>query len=158
MTPKRKQRLILVGLMVFGCSAAVAFMVTAFRQNLELFHSPADVAAGAVEPGTRFRLGGMVVDGSVIRSKDSVNVQFDLTDTASVVTVQFDDILPDLFREGQGIVAKGQLNDKGEFIASEVLAKHDENYMPPEIAEALERAGKLPSSAATYSSKTLVDP
>lgn len=158
MTPKRKQRLILVGLMVFGCAAAVALVVTAFRQNLEHFHSPADVVAGAVEPGTRFRLGGMVVDGSVVRSTDSVNVQFQLTDTADVVTVQYDDILPDLFREGQGIVAKGQLNEAGEFIASEVLAKHDENYMPPEIAEALEKAGQMPSTAATFGSKTLVDP
>lgn len=158
MTPKRKQRLILVGLMVFGCSAAVALIVTAFRQNLELFHSPADVVAGAVEPGARFRLGGMVVEGSVIRSTDSVNVQFDLTDTANVVTVQFNDILPDLFSEGQGIVAKGQLNEDGEFIASEVLAKHDENYMPPEIAKALEKAGKMPSTAATFGSKSLVDP
>jgi len=158
MTPKRKQRLILVGLMVFGCAAAVTLAVTAFRQNLEHFHSPADVAAGAVQPGTRFRLGGMVVDGSVVRSTDSVNVQFDLTDNANVVTVQFDNILPDLFREGQGIVAKGQLNDKGEFVASEVLAKHDENYMPPEIAEALEKAGRMPSTAATFGSKTLVDP
>ena len=158
MTPKRKQRLMLVGLMVFGCAAAVALVVTAFRQNLEHFHTPADVVAGAVQPGTRFRLGGMVVDGSVVRSTDTVNVQFDLTDNANVVTVQYDDILPDLFREGQGIVAKGQLNDNGEFVASEVLAKHDENYMPPEIAEALEKAGRMPSTAATFGSKTLVDP
>ncbi len=158
MTPKRKQRLMLVGLMLFGSSAAVALIVTAFQQNLELFHSPADVVAGAVEPGTRFRIGGMVVDGSVLRSTDSVDVQFDLTDHAQVVTVKFDDILPDLFREGQGIVAKGQLNEDGQFIASEVLAKHDENYMPPEVAAALEKAGKMPSTAATFGSKTLVDP
>ena len=143
---------------MFGCASAVALVVTAFRQNLELFHSPADVVAGAVEPGTRFRLGGMVVDGSVVRSTDSVNVQFDLTDNANVVTVQFNDILPDLFSEGQGIVAKGQLNEDGEFIASEVLAKHDENYMPPEIAKALEKAGQMPSTAAKFGSKTLVDP
>lgn len=158
MTPKRKQRLILVGLLVLGCSATMALVVTAFRQNLELFHSPGDVAAGSVEPGTRFRLGGMVVDGSVVRSMDSVDVQFDLTDSVDVVTVRFDSILPDLFSEGQGIVAKGQLNEQGEFIASEVLAKHDENYMPPEIAEALEKAGQMPSTAAKFGSKTLVDP
>jgi len=158
MTPKRKQRLILVGLIVFGCSAAVALIMTAFQQNLELFHSPADVVAGAVEPGTKFRLGGMVVDESVIRSNDSVDVQFTLTDNVNEVVVKFDNILPDLFREGQGIVAKGQLNDSGEFIASEVLAKHDENYMPPEVAKALEKAGQMPSSNATYGSKTLVDP
>jgi len=158
MTPKRKQRLILVGLIVFGCSAAVALIMTAFQQNLEHFHSPADVAAGAVEPGTKFRLGGMVVDDSVIRSSDSVDVQFTLTDNVDNVIVRFDNILPDLFREGQGIVAKGQLNTSGEFIASEVLAKHDENYMPPEVAKALEKAGKMPSTAASFSSKTLVDP
>jgi len=158
MTPKRKQRLILVSLMLFGCAAAVALVITAFRQNLEHFHSPADVVAGNVEPGTRFRLGGMVVDGSVIRSNDSVRVQFDLTDSVNVVTVQFDDILPDLFSEGQGIVAKGQLSDDGDFIASEVLAKHDENYMPPEVAAALEAAGEMPSTSATFGSKTLVDP
>lgn len=158
MTPKRKQRLILVSLMLVGCSAAVGLIITAFQQNLEHFHSPADVVAGAVAPGTRFRLGGMVVDGSVVRSNDSVNVQFDLTDHRDVVTVQFDDILPDLFREGQGIVAKGQLNADGQFVASEVLAKHDENYMPPEVAAALEKAGQMPSTAATFGSKTLVDP
>ena len=103
MTPKRKQRLILVGLLVLGCSATMALVVTAFRQNLELFHSPADVVAGTVEPGKRFRLGGMVVDGSVVRSMDSVDVQFDLTDSVDVVTVRFDSILPDLFSEGQGL-------------------------------------------------------
>jgi len=158
MTPKRKQRLILVGLMVCGCAAAVALIITAFSQNLEHFHSPADVVAGNVEPGKRIRLGGMVLEGSVVRSNDSVNVQFDLTDRVNSVTVQFDDILPDLFSEGQGIVAKGAMSENGEFIASEVLAKHDENYMPPEIAEALEKAGEMPSTAATFGSKTLVDP
>ena len=87
-----------------------------------------------------------------------MDVQFTLTDNANEVVVKFDNILPDLFREGQGIVAKGQLNDSGEFIASEVLAKHDENYMPPEVAKALEKAGQMPSTAANYGSKTLVDP
>lgn len=158
MTPKRKQRLILVGLIVFGCSAAVALILTAFQKNLEHFHSPADVVAGSVQPGTKFRLGGMVVDDSLVRSNDSVDVQFALTDNIDEVVVKFDNILPDLFREGQGIVAKGQLNEDGEFIASEVLAKHDENYMPPEVAKALEKAGQMPSTAATFGSKTLVDP
>jgi len=158
MTPKRKQRLLLVGLIVFGCSAAVALILTAFQQNLEHFHSPADVVAGAVQPGTKFRLGGMVVDDSVVRSNDSVDVKFKLTDSVHEVVVKFDNILPDLFSEGQGIVAKGQLNDSGEFVASEVLAKHDENYMPPEVAKALEKAGQMPSTAATFGSKTLVDP
>jgi len=158
MTPKRKQRLLLVALMVIGCGTAVAFAVTAFRQNIMLFHSPAEVAAGAVEPGKRFRLGGMVVDGSVRREPNSLEVRFDLTDYGETVTVMFDDILPDLFSEGQGIVAMGQLSAEGEFIASEVLAKHDENYMPPEVAEALEKAGSMPGTAATFGSKTLAQP
>jgi len=158
MTPKRKQRLMLVSLILVGCIAAVSFAVFAFKQSIMLFHSPADVVAGNVAPGTPFRLGGMVVEGSVKRATDSLEVQFDLTDYGDSVTVTFDDILPDLFREGQGIVAKGELSPDGVFVASEVLAKHDENYMPPEVAEALEKAGKMPGTAATFGSKTLVDP
>ena len=158
MTPRRRQRLILVSLMLAGVGVAVAFGVNAFRQNLMLFHSPADVAAGAVEPGRAFRVGGMVVDGSVRRNDDDLAVAFDVTDNAESVTITYDGILPDLFREGQGIVAMGALDDSGVFVASEVLAKHDENYMPPEVAEALEKAGRMPGTTATYGSATLVDP
>ncbi len=155
MTPKRKQRLLLVSLMLCGVGVAVAFGVNAFRQNIMLFHSPSDVVAGMVNPGQSFRVGGMVVDGSVNRSSEDLAVTFELTDHAKTIPVSFTGILPDLFREGQGIVAMGALDDSGQFKASEVLAKHDENYMPPEVAEALERAGKMPGTAATYDSKTV---
>jgi len=156
-TPKRKQRLLLVCVMLAGVGVAVAFGVNAFRQNIMLFHSPSDVVAGAVKPGTPFRVGGMVVDGSVSRSSEDLAVSFELTDHGQSIPVSFVGILPDLFREGQGIVAMGSLNDKGTFKATEVLAKHDENYMPPEVADALERAGKMPGTAAKYGS-TLVQP
>ena len=115
------------------------------------FYSPAQVAtaleSGEVEKGQMFRLGGLVVEGSVVRDSDGITTQFDITDTADSVTVRYTGLLPDLFREGQGIVAQGKLNDKGVFVAQEVLAKHDENYMPPEVAEALKEAGaKHPES------------
>lgn len=158
MTPKRKQRLILVTVMLCGVAAAVAFGVNAFKDNIMLFHSPSDVAAGGVKPGTPFRVGGMVVDGSVERNQESLMVHFELTDYDKTIPVTFSGILPDLFREGQGIVAMGAIDAAGTFEATEVLAKHDENYMPPEVADALERAGKMPGSAATYDSKTVVEP
>jgi len=158
MTPRRRQRLILVGLMLCGVGAAVAFGLNAFRQNIMLFHSPTDIAAGAVEAGRRFRIGGMVVDGSVVRDGGDLNVRFEVTDTAEQVPVVFNGILPDLFREGQGIVAMGKLDSDGVFVADEVLAKHDENYMPPEVAEALEKAGRMPGTAANFGSKTIVSP
>lgn len=158
MTPKRKQRLVLVGLMLAGVGLAVALGLNAFKQNIMLFHAPADVVAGNVEPGRAFRIGGMVVEGSVQRNNDSLAVQFELTDHAQTVPVVFSGILPDLFREGQGIVAMGSIDESGTFSATEVLAKHDENYMPPEVAEALEKAGKMPGTAANFGSKTVVDP
>jgi len=148
----------LVSLMLLGVGAAVAFGLSAFKQNIMLFHSPADIVAGAIAPGTRFRIGGMVVDGSVERGNDDLKVRFELTDTAESVPVVYSGILPDLFSEGQGIVAMGKLDDAGVFVASEVLAKHDENYMPPEVAAALEKAGKMPKSTATWGSKTVVQP
>ena len=158
MTPKRKQRLILVGVMLGGVAVAVAFGVNAFKENIMLFHSPSDVAAGAIVPGKPFRIGGMVVEGSVQRSSEDLAVRFELTDHAQSVPVSFTGILPDLFREGQGIVALGALDAGGTFSATEVLAKHDENYMPPEVADALERAGKMPGTAANYNSKAVVEP
>jgi len=158
MTPRRRQRLILVGLMVCAAGAAVAFGLNAFRQNIMLFHSPSDVAAGTVEANRDFRIGGMVVEGSVERGGDDLDVRFALTDRAESVPVRFAGILPDLFREGQGIVAMGKLDADGTFVASEVLAKHDENYMPPEVAEALEKANQMPGSSALYGSTTVVQP
>lgn len=158
MTPKRKQRLILVTVMLCGVGAAVAFGISAFRENLMLFHSPTEVAAGVVESGRAFRLGGMVVEGSVVRDSEDLAVRFELTDYEKTIPVSFTGILPDLFREGQGIVALGKLDESGLFMANEVLAKHDENYMPVEVADALEKAGQMPGTAAQIKNKTLVDP
>jgi cytochrome c-type biogenesis protein CcmE len=158
MTPKRKQRLMLVSLMLLGAGAAVAFGLSAFKQNIMLFHSPTDIAAGTIEPDIRFRIGGMVVDGSVQRGADDLKVRFELTDTAESVAVEYSGILPDLFSEGQGIVAMGKLDATGVFVASEVLAKHDENYMPPEVADALEKAGAMPGTAANWGATTVAEP
>lgn len=158
MTPKRKQRLILVCLMLFGVGTAAAVGLMAFNENITLFRSPSDVAAGEVGKGARFRIGGMVVENSVQRRSDNLDIKFELTDHLNTVPVVFNGILPDLFREGQGIVAMGQLDDAGVFVASEVLAKHDENYMPPEVAEALDKAGKMPGTSADFGAKTLVQP
>lgn len=137
MTPARRNRLLLIGLMVAGVTAAAAFALTAFNQNLMFFFSPSEVVSGKAPVGHPFRLGGMVVNGSVHRPEQGLTVQFDLTDNAKQVTVRYTGILPDLFREGQGIVSNGRLNEQGVFIADEVLAKHDENYMPPEVAASM---------------------
>ena len=158
MTPRRKQRVILVALMVGGVGTAVALGLSAFRENIMLFHSPTDIATGAVESGRRFRVGGMVVEGSVERGGEDLDVRFALTDTAESVSVIYSGILPDLFSEGQGIVAMGAMNDGGVFVATEVLAKHDENYMPPEVAEALKKADGMPGTTADYGAATVVDP
>jgi len=158
MTPKRRQRLILVCLMVAGVGLAATIGLKAFNENITLFRSPSDIVAGKVSSGTRFRIGGMVVEQSVQRRSDNLDIKFELTDRVNTVAVKFNGILPDLFREGQGIVAQGQLDDTGVFVASEVLAKHDENYMPPEVAEALEKAGKMPGTSADYGVKTVVQP
>lgn len=140
MRAKRKQRLILVGLLLGGIGVAVGFALMALNENINLFFSPTQVAAGEVPAGSKFRVGGMVVEGSVRRESGNIEVEFDLTDTAKVVTVVYAGILPDLFREGQGIVALGSLRDDGVFTAEEVLAKHDETYMPPEVADAIKAA------------------
>ncbi len=140
MTPRRKQRLILVSLLIAGIGIAVTLTLLALNENINLFFSPTQVAEGEAPANTTFRLGGMVVDGSVARPGDGLTVQFELTDTANAVAVKYTGILPDLFREGQGIVAQGKLVDEGVFMAEEVLAKHDENYMPPEVDEAIAKA------------------
>jgi cytochrome c-type biogenesis protein CcmE len=140
MRAARKKRLYLIALMVIGVAIAVTFALNAFNQNLMFFYSPTEVAAGDAPEDHPFRLGGLVTDGSVQRQSDGLTVQFDLTDNAKNVKVQYTGILPDLFREGQGIVAHGRLRDDGVFVADEVLAKHDENYMPPEVAESLQAA------------------
>jgi len=143
MTPKRKKRLILIGLMVAGVGVAIAVALKAFNENLMFFYTPSAVVSGEAPAGHLIRVGGLVTNGSVKRQADGLTVTFDITDNAETVTVQYTGILPDLFREGQGIVARGRLQDGGKlFVAEEVLAKHDENYMPPEVADALKTAHK----------------
>ncbi|WP_432744077.1 cytochrome c maturation protein CcmE [Methylobacter sp. G7] len=137
MKPARKQRLMLIGLMVIGAGLATAFALKSFNENLMYFFSTTDVIEGKAPKDTLFRLGGMVIKGSVERPNDGLMVRFKLTDYSKNVTVEYTGILPDLFREGQGIVAHGKLNAQGVFIAEEVLAKHDENYMPPEVKDSL---------------------
>ncbi len=137
---KRSRRKVLVIGILFGVSVAAVLGLTAFQENLLYFYSPTQIAAGEAPDNHSFRVGGLVVDGTVIRKPDSLDVQFDLTDNTETMTVQYTGILPDLFREGQGIVAMGSMQSGGLFIAEEVLAKHDENYMPPEVADALKTA------------------
>jgi len=144
MKPARRNRLFLILLMVAGVATAATFALKAFNENLMYFFSTTEVAEGKVPQGAKFRLGGMVVKGSVERPGNGMMVRFVLTDYHKQVTVEYTGILPDLFREGQGIVANGRLNDNGVFIADEVLAKHDENYMPPEVADSLKNQGKQP--------------
>jgi cytochrome c-type biogenesis protein CcmE len=133
----RHKRLAIVGGVLLAVGAAVALVLNAFQSNLVFFYSPSQIASNEAPVARTFRLGGLVEAGSVKR--DGERVSFVVTDTAKTVPVQFTGILPDLFKEGKGVVAQGQLHD-GVFVAREVLAKHDENYMPPEAAEALEKA------------------
>lgn len=139
MKPARRQRLILISLMVIGIGLATGFALKAFNENLMYFFSTTDVIAGKAPKDALFRLGGMVVKGSVERPGDGLMVRFKLTDFSKEVTVEYTGILPDLFREGQGIVANGKLDQRGLFVAEEVLAKHDENYMPPEVKASLKK-------------------
>ena len=139
MRAKRKQRLYLVILLVAGLSVAVSLTLMALQQNINLFFTPSQIVDGEAPQGVAFRIGGMVVDDSLERSDQDLSVQFQITDTAKSVPVRYIGILPDLFREGQGVVALGRL-DGNTFVASEVLAKHDENYMAPEAAEAIKQA------------------
>ena len=141
MHPVRKQRLILVLFIVLFSSAAIGLVAYALRGNINLFFPPMEVAAGKAPVGQPIRVGGMVVAGSVQRSQDSLAVRFELTDYEASVPVVYEGILPDLFDEGQGAVASGELDETGMLRATEVLAKHDENYMPPEVADALEKSG-----------------
>ncbi|MEN8174200.1 MAG: cytochrome c maturation protein CcmE [Pseudomonadota bacterium] len=136
----RQKRLafVVVGLVALGM--ATALVLNALKGNLSYFFSPTEVAAGQAPADHVFRLGGLVVNGSVRRAKGDLTVKFDVTDNARTVPVAYTGILPDLFQEGQGVVAQGRLGPDGVFVAQEVLAKHDENYMPPEVADALEKA------------------
>jgi cytochrome c-type biogenesis protein CcmE len=140
MTRKRRRLYILVAAMS-ALAVATALMLAAFQDNLVFFYTPSDAAANNVAPGTPFRLGGLVEQGSVKRLPDGMTVEFTVTDTAQRMNVTYKGVLPDLFREGQGVVAEGRLREDGTFVARDVLAKHDENYMPPEVAKALKEKG-----------------
>ncbi|MCP9454775.1 MAG: cytochrome c maturation protein CcmE [Nitrospira sp.] len=151
MTPRQK-RFAAIGLGLVTLGAATALVLNAFQSNLVFFFTPTQVANGEVPKGRSFRIGGMVEEGSLRREADGLTVHFVVTDTVQRVPVTYKGILPDLFKEGKGAVAQGQLGADGTFIASEVLAKHDENYMPPEAAEALAKA----KASGAQSSKTVI--
>ena len=138
-TQKKRLGLIAGGLIICGAAAALVF--NAFEENLVFFFSPSQVAAHEAPEGRAFRIGGFVQEGSVQRQKDGVTVRFDVTDTAHTVPVTYKGSLPDLFKEGKGVVAQGKLHN-GVFVADHVLAKHDENYMPPEAEKAVQDAHK----------------
>ncbi len=150
MTRRSRRRLQALGLGMLGLGVAVALALTAFRDNLVFFYSPSDIVANHIHPGRTFRLGGMVEKGSVKHEGDTT--EFKVTDMAQTVDVTYRGQLPDLFREGQGVVTEGALGPNGAFLAKEVLAKHDEKYMPPEVASALKRAGEQ-----THATSTLVE-
>jgi cytochrome c-type biogenesis protein CcmE len=136
MTPRRKRLFVVLGILV-GVGASVSLAVMASRENIMFYYDPSQVATGKAPLAKRFRIGGMVVKGSVARKAGDLEVRFVLTDFAHEVPVEYTGVLPDLFREGQGIIAHGTMNADGAFVADEVLAKHDEKYMPPEVAASL---------------------
>jgi cytochrome c-type biogenesis protein CcmE len=136
MTPRRKRLFVVLGILG-GVAASVSLAVMASRENIMFYYDPSQVVQGKAPLAKRFRIGGMVVKGSVARNPGDLQVRFVLTDFAHEVPVQYTGVLPDLFREGQGIIAHGTMNTQGAFVADEVLAKHDEKYMPPEVAASL---------------------
>src|SRR5271167_805812 len=159
MTPRRK-RLFVVLSILGGVAASVSLAVMASRENIMFYYDPTQVAEGKAPLAKRFRIGGMVVKGSVARKPGDLEVSFVLTDFAHEVPVEYTGVLPDLFREGQGIIAHGKMNAHGAFVADEVLAKHDEKYMPPEVAASLKNkqastpSSRPPSAAATPAGPT----
>jgi cytochrome c-type biogenesis protein CcmE len=140
MTPRRKRLMVVLGILG-GVAASVSLAVMASRENIMFYFDPSQVAEGKAPAAKRFRIGGMVVKGSVTRNPGDLQVRFVLSDFAHEVPVEYTGVLPDLFREGQGIIAHGTLNSRGTFVADEVLAKHDEKYMPPEVAASLKNKG-----------------
>ncbi len=146
MTPRR-QRMALIGLVVAGVAISAALAMRAFQENLLFFFSPSQIAAGEAPDARTFRVGGMVVEDSVTREPGSLTMSFVVTDYVNSLPVSYTGVLPDLFGEGQGVVARGRLNPDGSFLAEEVLAKHDENYMSPEVADALARAAEAKAAA-----------
>ena len=137
---RKQRRSVLIGTCLAVLGLAVGLVLFALEDSIVFFYSPTDVAAKEIGPGQRFRLGGLVAEGSVIRG-EGTTVRFAITDTDKTIPVAFTGVLPDLFREGQGVIAEGKLADGGVFTADNVLAKHDENYMPPEVADVLKEKG-----------------
>jgi cytochrome c-type biogenesis protein CcmE len=136
MTPRRK-RLLAVLAIIGGVGAATALAMLAFQDNLLYFYNPTQIVAGEAPSGRTFRIGGLVTQGSLQKTEGTLKIRFLVTDFKESIPVNYEGLLPDLFREGQGVIAHGRLADNGEFVADEVLAKHDENYMPPEVADSL---------------------
>jgi cytochrome c-type biogenesis protein CcmE len=142
MNPVRKRRILLAGLLLAAAAVAATFIVLALQANLSYLHTPTEVRSGKAPSSARFRLGGVVCEGSVRRTDGSLDVRFAVTDRVRQVPVRYSGILPDMFREGTSIIATGQMRD-GQFEASEVLAKHDEAYMPKEVADAMAKGAAL---------------
>lgn len=153
MNPRRQKRLMAVSAVVLVIGGAISLMLYALNQNIDLFYTPSEIIDGKLgripQPGERLRIGGMVVPGTVRREGDNLAVSFDLVDTGPAVTVSYQGILPDLFREGQGIVATGVLTSATHIQAQEVLAKHDEEYMPPDLAEKMKGIKHVKPAAST---------
>jgi len=154
MTPRR-QRMILVGLFVAGVAVAVGLALRAFQENLLYFYTPTQAIAGEAPEGKKIRLGGMVQMGSMRREPGNLELRFDVADDEKSMTVAYSGVLPDLFREGQGVIAMGQVDANGVFQAEEVLAKHDENYMPPEVAATMNTDRPTPPAAPPASDAAL---
>jgi len=144
MTPRRR-RMLLVGMVLAGVVVSATLALRAFNENLLYFFSPTQVVAGEAPTERSFRLGGMVLEDSIQRAEGSLTISFVVTDFANSVPVTYTGLLPDLFQEGQGVVTRGSFDGNGQFVAEEVLAKHDENYMPPEVADALAAAKEAQS-------------
>ncbi len=148
MTRKRR-RLYVVGLAMVSLGVATALVLTAFEGSIVYFYTPTDLVEKQVPADARLRIGGLVEEGSVRRLEGGLRVEFRVTDLSHTVPVSYRGVLPDLFREGQGVIAEGRLGRDGVFVASEVLAKHDETYMPPEVAEALKKSGQWKGAGAS---------
>jgi cytochrome c-type biogenesis protein CcmE len=153
MTPRQKRMITVVAILA-GVGVATAFALQAFQSNLLYYYSPTQIAAGGVPDASAIRVGGLVREGSVARAPGSLEVRFTLTDYGNDVVVSYSGVLPDLFREGQGIIARGNLGEDGVFVAQEVLAKHDENYMPPEVADSLKPHQEAANSLDAAGSST----
>ena len=145
MKPHRRKKLTIIAFIATGLSVAIGLSLYALSNSIDLFFTPTQVAAGEVTNGQRIRVGGMVKEGSVVRSQDSLHVEFMATDYSHDLLIRYDGILPDLFREGQGVVAEGRFDEQGQLVAQRVLARHDENYMPKEVYDALK--DKAPAGA-----------